>query len=138
MKERYEALLRLTKELAAHAAEASMRASASAEQARLAGSEALVAAQDATAHGENRIAGSALAAARAAADAAAHAAEAAVKAWKAVLVATGHNADREVLAMSLNAWQASKAANASAEGATKSVAEAFEAMKSLTQSAWIQ
>jgi len=40
--------------------------------------------------------------------------------------------------MSLNAWQASKAANASAEGATKSFAEAFEATKSLTQSAWIQ
>ena len=56
MKERYEALLRLTKELAAHAAEVSMRASA----------------------------------------------------------------------------------NASAERATKSVAEAFEAMKSLTPSAWIQ
>ena len=56
VKERYEALLRLTKELAAHAAEMSMRASA----------------------------------------------------------------------------------NASAERATKSVAEAFEAMKSLTPSAWIQ
>lgn len=126
LRDRYESLLKVTKDLAGHAADASVRASVSAEQARLAGNRAVAAARYAAAHGERQMADDAFAAAKAAADAAAHATQAAAMAWKAVLVAAGHGAERELLSQSWRSWEASKAA----------FADASEVMTNVTRAAW--
>ena len=131
-KQRYTSLLHMMKELTANAVEASTRATASAEKSLLASQQAAFAAKEAAIAGAVQVAEAALTAAKAAADAAGEAAIASTEAWTAALVAAGHNANMELLAMSSKASQSSQAANAFAKEALRIFGDAFEMVKRAT------
>jgi len=128
-KQRYTSLLQMMKELTANAVEASTRAAASAEKSLLASQQAAFAAKEAAIVGAIQVADAALTAAKAAADAAGEAAIASTEAWTAALVAAGHNANMELLAMSSKASQSSRDATAFAKEALRVFVDAFEVVK---------
>jgi predicted nuclease with TOPRIM domain len=131
-KQRYTSLLHMMKELTANAVEASTRAAASAEKSLLASQQAALAAKEAAVAGAMQVADAALTAPKAAADAAEEAAIAFMEAWTAALVAAGHNANMELLAMSSKASKSSRDVAAFAKEALHVFVDAFEAVKRAT------